>query len=186
MTLFGRTALIVFFSLSLASCANANDDPSETVRNYYQVVASGDYAAAAKMFHPDGIAELRSRLDFLYDSDDGYLNGFWHIFGEDVEPAAVKAMTDQAFFEVLYIVVIEQAISLDRLDPHKYEVLGAVMEGDQTAHVLVRGHASVDDKSYDYLFVQTLHRIGERWALGRDVGVEGLVVSLETKGELIE
>jgi len=183
-TRFKRAALIVFFSIALANCANATSDPSDTVRNYNQAVASGNYVAASRMFHPDGMAEQRSRLEFLFESGDENLVLFRVIFGEDAEPETVKAMTDQEFFEFLYVLLMEQATSKDWLDLHEYKVLGAVMEGEHTAHVLVKGGASTRGKSYDYVFVHTLHRVGERWVIERDTGVEAFVNTINARGEL--
>ncbi len=189
-----KNALLAFVCTWAVSAAFACDDPSDVSEAYYSAVIAGDYSTSARMFHPDGISELRSRLDFLYETDDENLNNFWSVFGDGAEPSTVRSMTDLEFFEVLHSLTTEQATAGELMRLHKYEVVGTVMEDDNTAHVLVRLYTELTlegkanfyarNKAEVYFDVQSMQCLDDRWMIEKDDVVEGLVFALELQNDL--
>ncbi len=187
------TRLSLFF-LFPAGLALACGDPAEVSEAYYSAVIAGDYSTTATMFHPEGISAQRSRLDFLYDTEDEGLSNFWNIFGEDVGPDEVRAMTDLEFFEVLHSITTEKATASELMRLDRYEVVGTVMEDEKTAHVLVRNYSSLTlagksnfyakNKPEVYFDVQSMRCVDGHWKIEKDDGVEGLVFALETARDL--
>ena len=189
-----KIAFLAFFCTCAVSVALACDDPSDVSEAYYSAVIAGDYSTSAQMFHPEGISEQRSRLDFLFETDDENLIKFWDVFGEGTAPSAIKSMTDQEFFEVLHSVTTEQATAGELMQLHKYEVVGTVMEDENTAHVLVRLYTTLTlegkansyarNRADVYFDVQSMRCLGESWMIEKDDGVEGLVFALEVASDL--
>ena len=179
-----------------SGCSFACGNPGEVSEAYYSAITNGDFATSAKMFHPDGVSSLRSRLDFMYESDDESVNNFWPMFGEDADPATVKAMTDQEFFEVLHVLVTEKSTAGELMRLDAYEVVGTVMEDDETAHVLVRVHTTLTmegkenfyakNKADVYFDVQSMRCRNGEWMIEKDDGVDGLVFALEAHRDLLE
>jgi len=189
----------VFFAMVFvwaSGYAFACGNPDEVSEAYFSAVINGDFATSASMFHPDGVSSLRSRLDFMYESDDENLNNFWQIFGEDADPASVKAMTDQEFFEILHTVVTEKSTAGELMRLDAFEVVGTVMEDDATAHVLVRVHTTLTmegkenvylkNKADVYFDVQSMRCLNGVWMIEKDDGVDGLVLALEAQRDFSE
>ena len=184
-----KDVLVALALVCISGHAFACGDPSEVSELYYSAIIEGDFTTSAKMFHPEGISKLRSRLDFVYDSDDEKLENFWPLFGEDADSATVESMSDQEFFEVLHALMAKQSTVGDFMHIRAYEVLGTVMEGDKTAHVLVRVHTTLTkegkaspflkNKADVYFDVQSMRCSNGKWLIEKDDGVDGLVLALE-------
>jgi hypothetical protein len=157
-----RSALLVLALCALPARAAAQDTPEQVVQRYYATFQSGDYAANAALMHPGALEELKTTLTGM-----AALPGatdepeFREMFGVSTLDE-MRALPAQVLFERVLRNQLEGELRAI-LASAQVNVLGHVLEGDSTAHVVYRMRMEFGGQTMDQVQVVPLERVDGQW-----------------------
>lgn len=172
-----RGALLLLAACALPSRAPAQDTPEAVVQRYYETFRAGDFAANAALMHPEALEELKTTLTGM---------------------AALPGATEDAEFREMFGVssieemrALPAAVLFERVLRNQLEgemrailastgvtILGHVMEGDTTAHVVYRMRMDFGGQSLDQVQVMPLQRAGGEWRVLLTGSLAGMMSSM--------
>ncbi|MCK4572983.1 MAG: hypothetical protein KAU36_01370 [candidate division Zixibacteria bacterium] len=149
-----------------------------------QAVRDLDWAAYAKLLHPDELASTRQMLmpgidavspptDSLTETDT---IGF---FGAQFNALQMRTAEDEEFFAVLmdglFASTPDLQVSFRGMTSH---AVGAVAEGDTLVHVVMRSQMRIQMRDVDEVMITTLRKYGDEWRVEFSTQVEGIIFTL--------
>lgn len=171
--LAASAALII---LACSGAAAQTESPEEVSRRYFEAMEKSDWKANAALMHPDELARFRAVFMPLMDSPKG-AEGAQELFGLN-STAEFAKLSDQEVFEKFLVTVMGRSDMSELLSTMRSTVIGSVMEGKDTAHVLYRMRMDVFGTEVVEIEVSTLKRYGDTWRLALDKDTEGMAESI--------
>ena len=165
-------ALATAWSLPLSAATLTPDMTPETVAvEAYARMRAGDWAAAAEAFDPAALRGFRGMFVPLLEGQggDGLAAAF---FGTGKTAAEVAKMSDAEFFAGFIRSVASGLGGMVSLG--EQQILGAVPEGADRTHLVVRAHADAMGMRITQMEVVTLNRTPQGWRLAMSGEMEGL------------
>ena len=158
----GALLLLLLAFGALPGRVAAQDTPEQVVTRYYQTFRSGDYAANAALMHPGALEELKTMLVGMSALPGATENPeFREMFGVGTIEE-LRALPAQTLFERVLRNQLEGEMRAV-LASSRVNVLGHVMEGDSTAHVVYRMHMEFGGQTMDQVQVVPLERVDGQW-----------------------
>ena len=163
MTMMLR-ALAVLAAALLAAAPRlaAQDTPEQVVARYFDTFRTGDYAGNVALMHPEALEELKETMAGLVALAGTEDEGFREMFGV-ASMEEFNRLTSAQLFERMLRSQLDQPEMRELLSGAQTVVLGHVMEGDTTAHVVYRMRMGVGDVTVDQVQVAPLKRAGGEW-----------------------
>lgn len=164
-----RTVFFSFFVLLTAAITVSaqNSTPKEVVERYYRFLEREDWKSATDLTHPEAMEEVIDIFKMLSTTNDATRESLAESFG-----GAFSIDTlDRVDPRVVYTVFLKEFMGgLDRAIPEdlkdsEIEVIGAVKEGDDLAHVVYRMATDLDAAVVEKMMVQTVKLHDGRWLL---------------------
>ena len=124
--------------LALAPALAAQETPEQVVQRYYETFRTGDYAGNAALMHPDALEQMKETLTGMAAMPGATEDeGFREMFGvSSIEE--LRALPAAILFERVLRSQLDDPDMRQVLASSQVTVLGHVMEGDTTAHVVYR------------------------------------------------
>src|SRR5687767_3509236 len=130
-------ALLLLACCALPSHGAAQDTPEAVAQRYYETFRSGDFAANAALMHPAALEELKTTLTGMAAlpgaTEDAEFREMFGVSSLD----EMRALAPAELFERVLRNQLEGEMRAI-LASTEVTVLGHVMEGDSTAHVVYR------------------------------------------------
>ena len=156
-TRISRGAFLLLALFALPVHAAAQDTPEQVVQRYYQTFQSGDYAANAALMHPGALEELKTTVTGMAALPGATEEPeFREMFGVQTLEE-LRALPAQVLFERVLRNQLEGEMRAI-LASTEVTILGHVMEGDTTAHVVYRMRMNFGAQSLDQVQVMPLQR----------------------------
>lgn len=153
---------VLLVAAALPDAAAAQDTPEQVVTRYYQTFQSGDYAANAALMHPGALEELKTTLVGMAALPGATEEPeFREMFGVGTIEE-LRALPAQTLFERVLRNQLEGELRAV-VSSARVNVLGHVMEGDSTAHVVYRMHMEFGGQTMDQVQVVPLERVNGEW-----------------------
>jgi hypothetical protein len=181
-------ALVVALPLSVAAQQEfAASSPEAATIAYIEAMKESRLDAMAGMMHPEALASFRGVLQPVLDvagkSADGS-SEVLQMFDGVTSIAQLAKLSDAKFYAAFYagIISLEPEL-LDVIKGAETEVLGHVMEGEDTAHVLYRMtiEAGTTIRKTE---VVSLRRTKSGWGILLSAEVEGMAEGIRQSLEM--
>lgn len=177
MTKRMRGGLLLLAACVLPAAAAAQETPEQVVRRYYDTFRGGDFAANAAIMHPDALEELKTTLlGFAGIPGATEEEGFTEMFGVRTLEE-MRALPPAVLFERMLRSQLENEEMRQILAGTQVDVLGHVMEGDTTAHVVYRMQMSFAGQSVNQVQVVPLKRADGEWRVLLTGSLAGMMSS---------
>lgn len=161
---------------SSAAALTPDMTPEAVATEAYARMRAGDWASAAETFDPEALRGFRGMFQPLLDGKggDGLAVAF---FGGGRTAAEVAKMSDAEFFAGFIRSVAGGMGGMVSLG--EQQVLGAVPEGENRTHLVVRAHAEAMGLRITQMEVVTLNRTPQGWRLAMSGEMEGLAQMMQ-------
>lgn len=170
-------ASAALFLLACSGAAAQNpESPEQVAGRYYAAMENSDWKTCTTLMHPEELARFKAVFVPLMDSPKG-AEGARELMGLN-SPAEFKKLSDQQVFERFLTHMMEKSDMGEIMSTMRATVIGSVMEGKDTAHVLYRMKMSAYGTDIEELEVSTLKRHGDTWRLALDKNTEGMAESI--------
>lgn len=172
-----RAAALLLALWAIPSRAAAQDTPEAVVQRYYETFRSGDYAGNAALMHPTALEELKTTLTGLAALPGATEEPeFREMFGVNTL-AEMQALSAQTLFERVLRNQLEGEMRAV-LASAEVSVLGHVLEGQNTAHVVYRMKMNFGGQSLDQVQVLPLERVDGQWRVLLTGSLAGMMNSM--------
>ena len=152
-------ASLVFSPLALA-------EPSSVAREFFGLLESEDYTAAAQLFDPSELRELRELLRFVYENvenpNDELIKA---LFGANSTAESVSKLTDAEFFASFLALTMGEMKKSVSFGLSGVETLGHVTEGPDLAHVVTRFNLDMSEGGVSMIDVVSLRKVSGEWRI---------------------
>lgn len=172
-----RGALLLVAACALPVRAAAQETPEAVVQRYYETFRSGEFAANAALMHPEALEELKTTLTGMAALPGATENAeFREMFGvSSIEE--MQALPAPVLFERVLRNQLEGEMRAI-LATTEVSILGHVMEGDTTAHVVYRMRMNFGGQSLDQVQVMPLRRANGEWRVLLTGSLAGMMNSM--------
>lgn len=172
-----RGALLLLALCALPWRAAAQDTPEAVAQRYYDTFRSGDFAANAALMHPRALEELKTTLTGMAALPGATENAeFREMFGVSTIDE-MRALPAPVLFERVLRNQLEGEMRAI-LATTEVTILGHVMEGDTTAHVVYRMRMNFGGQSLDQVQVMPLERADGQWRVLLTGSLAGMMSSM--------
>ncbi|HEX6373995.1 MAG TPA: hypothetical protein VF006_34015 [Longimicrobium sp.] len=163
-----------------ASRAAAQDTPEAVVQRYYETFKNGDFAGNAALMHPDALEELKTTLTGMAALPGATEDlEFREMFGvSSIEE--MRALPAPVLFERVLRNQLEGEMRAI-LASTQVTILGHVMEGDTTAHVVYRMRMDFGGQTLDQVQVIPLERASGEWRVLLTGSLAGMMGSMPSE-----
>jgi hypothetical protein len=164
-----------------AGAAGAQSTPEELVRAYNDAVARSDLAEAARLTHPSALQQIRQLVAGMArrDTTGRALQGVAGVSSA----AELAALPDTVLYaRFLGAIMRQQPAMRDVMRGSRAEVIGHVVEGGTTAHVVYRLHLTVNGVAMSRLSVLSAQRVGGVWRALLSGDISGMVEAMNRAG----
>ena len=158
--------LLLCASLTLAASRPAPTAPQEQLSpdslaaEFQTAMRAMAWRAAAHRMHGDGLARFQELIDMLVDTDAEATLG---VLFDGMDEAAYRSLSpDGVFIEVMRYMATEMRGLLHALVVRDIEIIGAVPEPPDLAHVVYRSAAQLSG-AVPQIRVMTLKREAKDW-----------------------
>lgn len=157
-------ALLLSFAAAVSFAhENTVRAQQKAVEEYLQALASGSPQAVAYAIHPDELVRLRTdilqKLRAEAERGEGTLRT--RLFGAALPLAEIERLTPISFYGTL-----ARRLNMPGREYRDYRYLGAILEGDDMAQIIVRGETPRErgePRGVQVVNVVTLKRYGKDW-----------------------
>jgi hypothetical protein len=152
-------ALPVLMAAVLAGAPGlaAQETPEQVVSRYFDTFRAGDYAGNVALTHPEALEAMRETMAGLVALSGTENPQFREMFGVS-GMEEFNRLTSAQLFERLLRWQLEKPEMREVLSGTRTTVLGHVMEGDSTAHVVYRMRMSIREMDVDQVQVASVKR----------------------------
>lgn len=156
--------------------ASQPQTPEAFAQRYVATLVAGDFAANARLMHPQALGTIR-RFVTVLAARDTTGEALRQLLG--VGPKGVAALTDEQVYErFLRTIIGSQPEFLEAMRKSRTDIIGHVDEGVEQTHVLYRLHLEVQGIRLAKIDVLTLKRSGVEWRAMLSGDIEGLIARL--------
>ncbi len=137
------------------------------IREYVAAVRKGDWGALGRYYHPEALAEFRAASKLLLESNDPKARDARVALSGSDSGASLREMSDDVFFTTFSsrVFSVMPKDLLDMLFKPMGEVIGAVPDGADVAHVVYRTRMPVLGKLINTTDVLTAKRTATGWGV---------------------
>lgn len=183
----GMAWLMMIAIAAVAAVAGAQDStetPEHVVRQYTEAMRGGEWETAARLMHPEALAQFRRMLLPAFERESPGRELRDQFFG-GITMARLRHVSDSAFFARFFRGMMTQSPELlGVVQGAEITMVGHVLEGDDVAHVVYRMQMQMDEMSFTKLDVMSVKRQGTTWRGLLTGSMEGLATALSrTRGE---
>lgn len=161
-TILRALTLLAAALLAAAPGLAAQDTPEQVVARYFETFRMGDYAGNVALMHPEALEELKETMGGLVALAGTEDEEFREMFGVS-SLEEFNRLTSAQLFERMLRWQLDQPDMRELLSSAQAVVLGHVMEGDTTAHVVYRMRMGLGELSIDQVQVAPVKRAGGEW-----------------------
>lgn len=151
----------------MSSVTIASESPEKLVERYTDYVASNTIWKACKLYRDKDLHTFKEELMpvFQAESNSGKQEARVLYFGEKSSLDSINRMSEIQFCENVLQVSTQLAAPPESYEMLKLAIIGKVMEGEHTAHVVVRYFIEQTDISFQNVEVETVFKEGNTWKL---------------------
>ncbi len=160
----------------LACSGAAAQSPEQVAGRYFTAMENADWKTCTELMHPDELARFKAVFLPLMDSPKG-AEGAQELMGLN-SAAEFKKLSDSQVFEKFLTHMMGKSDMGELMSTMRATVVGSVMEGKDTAHVLYRMKMNAYGTEVEELEVSTLKRYGDTWRLALDKNTEGMAEAI--------
>lgn len=176
-----RTLQLIIAIAIVSGCSARTESVEQATRQYFDVMRSGDYAAAAAMFDPAELQSFRTSMSFLANLPPAVRDElFANFFGPEATQESVKNLTNNEYFASVYSFAMMQSGMMQVMNVADFEYLGHVMEGDNIAHAVTRVSVDTPDLSFENLSIASYIRRGDHWKMQMSADIRGVAERLKS------
>ncbi len=160
------------------------EEPEDIARKALAALKENKLEDFAKEMHPSALKQLKTILLSVFDAaaEEGQEKAILALFSGARTVDEVKKLDDEKFFVSFLRGVIGLKPELkNAFSSAKGEVLGHVMEGEDTAHVVYRMTMSVSGATITKMDVMTLKKTDSGWRMMLSGEIDGLAQVLKQK-----
>lgn len=158
-------ALAAILPLALTTLCHAQqpvrETPEQVAQRYTQAIRRGDYLTAASLMDPQALHEIRTSLA---EVPDGVSGDVWQRFLGVRSKGELFAISDTALYALFIRTRLERDSTLiSAFRTSRITVLGHILEGRDTAHVLYRSTIVLSGVPLSTVNVVSLSRTRTGW-----------------------
>ena len=158
-------ALAALATLALTTLCNGQqpvpDTPEQVAQRYTEAIRRGDYMTAASLMDPQALHGFRTLLAEL---PDGVSGDVWQRFLGVRSKGELYAISDTALYALFVRTRLERdSTVLSAFRASRITVLGHILEGRDTAHVLYRTTIVLSGAPLSTVNVVSLSRTRTGW-----------------------
>jgi hypothetical protein len=182
-TMLRALPLLALVLLALPARGAAQETPEQVVQRYYETFRTGDYAGNAALLHPDALNQMKETMLGLAALPGAVQEPQFHeMFGvRTVEE--LRALPAATVFERMLRSQLENEDMRQILASSQVTVLGHVMEGDSTAHVVYRMRMSLGEMQMDQVQVAPVKRADGQWRVLLTGSLAGMMNAMPNLNE---
>ena len=163
-----RNALLrlLFVALLVFSCSASATTPEEVAQDYLRVATDDGLSATGRFFEPAAVEGMKQTFVSLLDleAEQGQSQVRTIMFGEGTSLEAARQLNAPEFYGGV-MRFIEAQMNSSEIRFSGSEVLGAVYEGSDLAHVVARVVVGVGEQEMSSVDLISMRRNGQGWAL---------------------
>ena len=177
-----KIVVAVLFAAALSTSLYAQTTPEQLTVKYFQLLQEHEWEKVAALFAPDAKASFRSMMSPLLDLGEAEGDPMLAMFFGDVTREEVTEWTDDEFFAGVIGSIMQQAMSAAEIELSDMEVLGAVDEGTDVRHVVIRTSVgAMGGFKMRKMEVVTVLRTRDGWGLALSGELEGMAAMLQAQ-----
>jgi ketosteroid isomerase-like protein len=163
-TMLRALPVLAMALLAGASGLGAQETPEQVVERYYASFLTGDYAGGAALMHPEALEQLKTTMAGMAAMPGAVEDPeFKEMFGV-ATVAEFQALPAATVFERVLRAQLDAPDMREILSNAQVTVLGHVMEGDTTAHVVYRMRMTLGEgMQMDQVQVAPVKRADGEW-----------------------
>ncbi|WP_046007403.1 hypothetical protein [Pseudoalteromonas rubra] len=159
--------LICFLLTAMSSVTIASESPEKLIEEHFEYLKSNATWKACKLYRNQDLRHLKEGLmTALLDAPSAEKqDATVLIFGEEASFDGIKKMSDIQFCESILQFAMQQTASPEVLELLRLTIIGKVMEGEHTAHVVARYFVELTDVPSQNVEVATVVKEGNTWKM---------------------
>ena len=174
--MFRLPLLLVLALLALPRAGAAQETPDAFAQAYFQTMKTGDWAANARLMHPEALQGFKDMVSPLLSLGTG--EELARLMGVD-SAATLAALPPADFFARFVGSVMAQQGLMEVMRSAEIQVVGSVPEGADQAHVVYRMSMSVAGATVTRMNVISARRDGASWKGLLTGDMQGLAQALQ-------
>ena len=162
--------------------AVAGETPESMVARYTKTVQRGDWKASSALMHPDALRQLKRMFrPIVFAAPD--LDMAKMFFGVRTAAEFDRLSGAQAYERLMAMVTKMNPEVNSALATSKSQILGHVLEGPATAHVVYRMTVKTQGISVTKVAVMPVKKVGNTWGGLLTGDIEGMAAALSRMGQ---
>ena len=180
-TMLRALPVLAMALLAGAPGLGAQETPEQVVQRYYASFFTGDYAGGAALMHPEALDQLKETMVGLAAMPGATEDPEFREMFDVGTVAEFQALSPATVFERLLRAQLDEPDMREILSTAQVTVLGHVMEGDTTAHVLYRMRMTLGEAmEMDQVQVAPLKRANGEWRVLLTGSLAGMMSGMGT------
>ena len=164
-----------------AEATPAQATPESVASRYMEAMRRGDWAASARLMHPDALRQLKQMFRPIVLAEPTHQVGI--TFFNVRTPAEYDRLPSEQAFERLMRGLIQMRPELrSAVATSQFEIIGHVTEAPDVAHVVYRMKVTTQGIGVTKTAVMSLRRSGASWRGLLSGDIEGLAAALSRAG----
>ena len=144
---------------------------------FHDAIAAHRWEDAAATLHPESLELFRYRLASMLDADSGGTLETMLFEDADGPEVRTRASTD-VFAAILGAIETDTPGLIAVLATNRYDAIGHLLEGPETAHVLLRVTPYTNGSAPTRTLVVTLKRAESGWAIVESGDLDSLATAM--------
>lgn len=173
----GSGLLLSLLLLALPMAAQDLKPPESLAKAAAEATKKGDWAAFARLMHPEALAELKRMFRPIIAAEGASAMRAAFFGTEKVEQ--FDALDDVAVFERLMTNLAKNVPGMaEAMASSEMYIVGSLPEGDQLVHVVYHAGAKTEGMIFSKTSVMTFRRYQGEWRALLSGSIEGLAARL--------
>ena len=162
----------------LLGAQDTTGTPEAVVRRYTEAMRGGEWDTAARLMHPEALAQFREMLTPAFQSEGPGRELRDQFFG-GMTMSRIQDLSDTDFFAGFFqgMMALNPEL-LGVVQDAEITMVGHVLEGQDVAHVVYRMQMQMDAMTFTKLDVMSVKRHGATWRGLLTGTMEGLAAAL--------
>jgi len=165
-----------------AAALTPGQSPEEVATEAYARVAAGDWKGFAETFDPAALRRFREMIAPMIQAAESQPKSARLL---SASPADLQKMSDAELFAT-FMGEVMGGLFGGLVTNNKPQILGAVAEGGDRTHLVVRNTTGIMGMQLTKMEVVTLHRTAQGWRLGLSGEMEGMAQMIQQAAKLRE
>ncbi len=171
----------ILLALTLLATPAFANDPEDTLDRYFDILTERDFSNFGDIMATENMNDLKALMDkaIRYQASHGTYDLQRRIFGKKVTMQAVTETPASFYLDKLAESILDAA-EAQKFYVDNRKVLGTVMEGDDTVHVIARLNMHQGSTETSDVMLYTLVKEGDDWKLTFPPTVKQILQVIET------